>query len=209
MARRLTHSKSNVHEDPSTQSVSIPKQTSILLRRHGALVFRDPMIYFGRCIMFLLANSFFAVIYWKSRERVQEQILFKLFLILWHIALPSSLGVIAVYAYNEEYLAIRKEVKNGCFRPIAYLTANFIIQIPFLFVLSVFGLLVSAYGIGNWNIESFGLMVVVYAMALFAFECLAQVFSVLFRNPLLGMLVYMNRILVSPTMLLRLHALLA
>jgi hypothetical protein len=53
---------------------STMSQTMTLLRRHGALVVRDPTLYTGRAIMFLFGNLFFAVMYIAARDREQDQV---------------------------------------------------------------------------------------------------------------------------------------
>ena len=166
-------------------------EVAILLRRHFTLVFRDPMVYLGRCLMFCFICSFFAVIYVKSRDRVQEQVLFRMFLIMWHVGVPTSLGVIAVYVYNTEFFSVKKEVKNGLYKPLSYMIANFIIQVPFMVILSICAVTISGYGIGNWSWENYPQLVIVYACGLFAFESVAQLFSMQ-SDPLLGMLNFMN-----------------
>jgi len=142
--------------------------------------------------MFCFICSFFAIIYVKSRDSVQEQVMFRLFLIMWHVAVPSSLGVIAVYVYNTEFFSVKKEVKNGLYRPLSYMMANVVLQIPFMIILSICSVTVSGYGIGNWSWENYPQLVIVYASGLFAFESIAQLFSVLCFDPLLGMLNFMN-----------------
>ena len=87
-------------------------QAWTLMRRHGVITVRDPTLYTGRMVMFLNACIFFAVIYIEARQRVQEQVLFRMWLVLWHIGVPTSLGVIACYTYNEEYYAIKVGMRN-------------------------------------------------------------------------------------------------
>jgi hypothetical protein len=48
------------------------------------------------------------------------------------------------------------------------------------------------YGIGDWYGPSYVMMVLTYASVLAGFEGIAQVFSVVARNPMVGMLLYMN-----------------
>jgi len=52
-------------------------------------------------VMFLNACIFFAIIYVKCRDRVQDQVLARVWLCLWHLGVPTNLAVVAVYAYNE------------------------------------------------------------------------------------------------------------
>jgi ABC-type multidrug transport system ATPase subunit len=171
--------------------ISFMHEVTILLRRHGVLCVRDPMVYLGRAIVFIAAMAFFAIIYVKSRDREQGQVINKVFLTMWFFAIPTSLGVIAVYNYNEEFFAIKKEVKNGMIRVGPYLVANFILQIPLMVILSMCALTVSGYGIAGWWSENYVTMIIMYAIVLFAFESLAQLFSVAVVNPLLGMLFFM------------------
>ena len=57
-------------------------------------------------------------------------------------------------------------------------------------LLSLSALGVGAYGISKFYAPDFGSMVVVFALSLWTFEAIAQTFSALFRNPLVGMLVF-------------------
>ena len=92
---------------------SLFAQVGILLRRQGLMVARDPILYLGRFVMFLFVCTFFSIIYVNSRKRVQDQVLYRLWVSLWFVGVPTNLGVIAVYAYNEEFFAVKKEKKNG------------------------------------------------------------------------------------------------
>jgi len=47
---------------------------------------RDPTLYIGRMVMFLNMCVFFAIIYVKCRDRVQTQVLARVWLCLWHLA---------------------------------------------------------------------------------------------------------------------------
>ena len=49
-------------------------QTWCLLRKLCKLTYKDPTLYLGRAVAFLLANSFFAVVYIRARDVKQEQI---------------------------------------------------------------------------------------------------------------------------------------
>ena len=57
-----------------------------------------------------------------------------------------------------------------------------------LLTLSALG--VGAYGIANFHAPEFGSVVIIYSISLWAFENMAQAPGTLFRNPLLGMLVF-------------------
>lgn len=167
-------------------------QSMTLLSRQGKLVAKDPMLYVGRCIVYIMSMLFFSIIYVSSRERNQRQVLFRTFLIMWHVGLPSSFGVIAVFAFNTEFHAITREFKNGMLRPLAYICATTLLQIPLMVVMAICALGPSAYGVGNWYGPNFPVMVLTLTTILWGYENLACLFSVQSKNPLMGMLNYMQ-----------------
>lgn len=177
-------SDSGTQQDGAVGS-SVWRETVVLLQRHGKLVFSDPMIYLGRAAMYILMCSFFAIVYVDTRNRTQEQAAPKLFLLMWHVGVPTNLAIIGVYAFNMEFWAIKREVKNGMVRPWPYLLANTVLQIPAIFFLAICGLSVSGYGIAAWYGPNYLLMIVMFALVLWAFESMAQLFSVLSANPLM------------------------
>jgi hypothetical protein len=48
-------------------------EIQVMLRRHVTLMLRDPVIYSGRIIMFLVVNSLFGVVYIAARNYTQDQ----------------------------------------------------------------------------------------------------------------------------------------
>jgi ABC-type multidrug transport system ATPase subunit len=87
-------------------------QVGTLLRRHGTLTLRDPLLYTGRMVLMLVTCVFFAGIYIDSRDRNQAQVLYRMFLLNWTINVPTNFALVATYAQNQEYWAIRKEVSG-------------------------------------------------------------------------------------------------
>jgi ABC-type uncharacterized transport system permease subunit len=57
-------------------------------------------------------------------------------------------------------------------------------------LLSLAALGVGAYGVANFYAAKFGTELVIYSVTLWAFENMAQAMSTLFRNPLIGMLLF-------------------
>lgn len=104
---------------------------------------------------------------------------------MWHVGVPTNLAIIGVYAFNTEYWAIKREVKNGMVRPWPYLLANMVLQIPAIFFLAICGLSISGYAIGAWYGPNYLFMVIIFALVLWSFESVAQLFSVLAANPLM------------------------
>jgi hypothetical protein len=164
------------------------RQISVLIRRHFVLSYRDPLLYIGRMAVFFFATLFFAIVYVKARSINQEQVINRMWYTVWIIGTPSNMGVVAVYAYNQEFFAIKKESKNGMVMPGAYNISVSLLQLPVMFLLGVCGISVGGYGVLSFNPVHYGQMLLVYSAAVYAFEAFAQLFSVMFANPLLGML---------------------
>ena len=180
-------------EEPiAPRDIGVPfiKQVAILTKRHGLLSLRDPLYYTGRLAMFAIFLIFFAIMYYKSIHRTQDQAVARMWLMLWHIGIPSNLGVVAVYVYNGEFLAIRREVKNGMVNPVAYYLANLLIQIPMMVVAGVTTTAVSGFGQGGWYGHHYIEIVLIWSCMLWAFEAGAQVMSLVSTNPLVGMMGY-------------------
>jgi len=76
------------------------------------------------------------------------------------------------------------------YSPLAFVLSNTIVQIPFMFLLSVC-VLIPAFAIGGWSWTNFGTFFLAYAASMWAWECLAQCFS-LQGNPVLGMLNFVS-----------------
>ncbi len=57
-----------------------------------------------------------------------RQVTNRMFLAVWFTGVPTSMGAIAVFALNHDFLAIRREIKNGSFSPWAYILSNAIFQ---------------------------------------------------------------------------------
>eukprot|EP00935_MAST-01C_sp_MAST-1C-sp1_P001639 g1639.t1 len=167
-------------------------QLYTLLRRHSVLTLRDPSLYVGRMVMFLLSCCFFALVYIDARERTNASILKRFFLIMWVVACPTILGVVAVYVFNEECKAIRKEALNGMVSPSAYLLTRTIIELPLMVLLSFCAVGASLYGIADFNVDQMANVVFFNACLLWSFEAMAQCFSALFENPLVGMLMFVS-----------------
>jgi len=176
----------------NTMEVSIFTEVMVLLRRHAVLTVRDPTIYLGRAMVNFMSCLFFAIVYIESRNYVQEQAITKMFLIMWYGGVPSCMGVIAVFAFNLEFKAVLAEIKNGMYRPTSYLLAKSMLEIPFIFLLGAAAISASAYGVSGYNGDYYVTFLVVYTVMLWAFECMAQAFSVMVDNPLIGMMGFMN-----------------
>eukprot|EP00929_Paragymnodinium_shiwhaense_P091301 TRINITY_DN51308_c0_g2_i1.p1 TRINITY_DN51308_c0_g2~~TRINITY_DN51308_c0_g2_i1.p1 ORF type:complete len:656 (+),score=104.14 TRINITY_DN51308_c0_g2_i1:25-1992(+) len=158
------------------------------LERNVVLLLRDPTLYVGRIFMFVISCGFFAFVYERSAERTQEQAMNRLWLLNWCVGVPANLGVVAVFTNNVEFHAVKKETKLGTYHPMVHLVTQNLLQLPMMFVLAASAITLPGYMIGNWDIEGYPRMLVVFAGVLWCFEGLAQLLSVAFVDPLLGML---------------------
>ena len=61
----------------------VASQVTTLFHRHGLLTVRDSTLYIGRMIMLLVSMTFLAIIYVKCRDRVQDQVLARMWMIAW------------------------------------------------------------------------------------------------------------------------------
>ena len=172
--------------------VSIMQQVGAMFSRHILITIRDPGLYTGRIIAFLMTCCFFAVIYVKAWHRMQSQIIPRMWFLLWISGVPANMGVGTVFMANIEYKAIRREVVNGMVKPFSYLLANSIIQVPFMFLFGLAVLGVPAYCIMVYKPDHFPQIWLIYSLTMYAWESVAQLLAVCFNNPLLGMLQYIQ-----------------
>jgi ABC-type multidrug transport system ATPase subunit len=177
---------------PPRKSQNFFVETAVLFRRMLTLAVRDPTVYISRMIVFLLSCTFFAIVYTKSRDRTQDQIFNRVWLLLWHMGVPSSMSLAACLGQNVEFVAVRREVRAGMYRVSSYFVAQLLLQLPFLVLLSLSSIGFSGYVLANWNPEGFPVVLLAHVLLLFSFECPAQFFAVSFSNPLLGLLQVIN-----------------
>ena len=168
------------------------QEFGFVLKRQAHLAAVDPMVYLGRAMGFLFACTFFSIIYIESRERTQDQVLNRLWLSMWNAGVPTSMGVVAVFAFSDEFSAINKEVKNGMYNLYNYILSVLVLQIPAMWLLALFSTGIPGFAIGNMWAPKFFEIVSLYATLFFSYECVARCLSVAFPNPLLGMLTYLN-----------------
>ena len=74
--------------DPT--NTSIANEIAIMFRRHSTLIVRDPILYLGRCFIFLAANLVFAFVYWNARDYTQDQAVNKMWVMIWFVGVPTN-----------------------------------------------------------------------------------------------------------------------
>lgn len=162
-----------------------------IFRRQALVIARDPFVYVGRIIVLLISNTIFSLAYWSSREKVQAQSINLYYANAWPVSLGSMFAVVAVFALNEESKAIFREVNNGMIHPVTYIAAKSILVLPVMLLFGVAALSTGVYAIIELK-ANYGVYVVLYSFAVFVFECMAELLSVAFSNPLLGMLCFLS-----------------
>ena len=65
------------------QRAHLSTEIAIMFHRHLQLIVRDPILYVGRCVIFLLMCLVFALVYLNARENTQEQSLNKFWILIW------------------------------------------------------------------------------------------------------------------------------
>jgi len=70
MLLSLPHTGGHVSVDRST----LAHEIEVMLRRHGLLVFRDPLLYIYRIFFYLVLNCLIAFVFWPARYRVQDEV---------------------------------------------------------------------------------------------------------------------------------------
>ena len=177
---------------PAAAGVGPLAQVAVMLRRHGYLVVKDPVLYLGRALVFINSSIYFAIVYLKARDLDQDNVLSRAWLTVWYIGVPANMGVVAVFALNAEFRSIRREIKNGMISPAAYLIAKGLLEIPIMLLFAVCALGPAAYGISNYEPSGFVSVCAVWAACIYACEAVSEVLSVQFDNPLLGMMNFMG-----------------
>lgn len=176
--------------EPTTRSTNLDQFSSVFSRQ-SLLARRDPTLYLGRMGAMIIANTFFAIVYWKARPYEQQYVTAKMFLTGWFIAVPTMLSVIVVFASNEEFHLVKKEIKNGMLKTGAYLVSSTILALPYMFLLSL-GCLALPGLIANWHFDRFVESWLSFAVTLWCFESMGQFMGVCFENAMLGMLAMMG-----------------
>lgn len=148
------------------------------------------ILYLGRAVVFLIANTIFALVYLKARKFTQDQALNKMWINIWHVGVASNMGAVAVYALNDEFKSILRETKNGMTGPMAYVLAKSVLVLPIILIFAVFALGIPAVLIMDFPGSQFGAAMLLWSAVMFVFECCAECFSVWLDDPILGMLGY-------------------
>eukprot|EP00928_Gymnodinium_smaydae_P039542 TRINITY_DN26991_c0_g2_i1.p1 TRINITY_DN26991_c0_g2~~TRINITY_DN26991_c0_g2_i1.p1 ORF type:complete len:609 (-),score=71.69 TRINITY_DN26991_c0_g2_i1:312-2138(-) len=169
----------------------VVKQTMILTRRLARMMMRDPTLYSARWVFSLVANFFFAIVYMDARDRIQAQVVPRVFLMSWCVGSPAFMSVVTIAVYSLDFHVYTKEIKNGMYCPGAYVLSQVAVMIPSLYLLSACSLL-PLYSVVGFSVQNvFWIWLAHFAVMLWA-ECLAQLLAVCVPHYLMGMVAYIG-----------------
>jgi hypothetical protein len=136
-------------------------------------------------------SVFFALVYLESKDRDQDQVLSRLWLILWLIGVPSAMACVLIFNHNEAIINMTRNVRNGILRPVSYLIAR-LLQLPMMILFSISSVTLGGYLMCNWSWEEYIKVVLLHSMTLLAFEVQAELLAIIFPNFAVGMLTFMG-----------------
>lgn len=114
----------------------LPTQISILLKRSAKKAIRDPLAYGVRLIMYLGLAIMMGTV-WLRLSAVQGHINEFITALFFGSAFMSFMAVAYIPAFLEDYASYAKERRNGLYGPAAFIIANTLIGIPFLYLISI------------------------------------------------------------------------
>jgi len=107
------------------------------------------------------------------------------------VEFPGMFALVICYGLNFELKAVMREVKDGMYSPLTYFLVLTIIQIPALAILTVCCLIPALYPMLDAPWEGFGGMWLIFAMQLWALECLAAL-NALEANVMVGLMTFIE-----------------
>ncbi|KAK5113247.1 hypothetical protein LTR62_003583 [Meristemomyces frigidus] len=172
-----------IHLSPgSSTRPGIRKQLFTLLRRSFIKSYRDIVTYWIRLVMYLGLAIMMGTV-WLRLTTTQKHIQPFANAIFFGSAFMSFMAVAYVPAFLEDRAIFIKERANGLYGPTVFLLTNFIIGIPYLFLISTLFSVV-AYWLGNFNpnAHSFFMWVLWLFLDLLAAESLVVLVASLIPN---------------------------
>jgi len=173
---------------PMPPKASLMAQLATLVARHTALGYKDPQLYLGRTIGAVCNVAFLGLFFIGAMPRTQEQI-FNRFMFMF-TALIGLFGgsVLAVLLVNAEAKQVALEVRHAMYGVTTYVVASTLIQLCAFAVMGALAML-PAYGLGAWDWESFGALVLLSTTWIWVYEVLASLFA-LINDPKIGFICY-------------------
>ena len=174
----------------TSSTSSFTKQLAVLTDRSFLVARREPLAYLVRLVANFVATLFFGIIYIKTRDKTQDQVISRTFFLMFCMGIPMQFIIVSNFIYYYQWLSLKKEVKDGMYHPAASAIASWIVQTPVMFLLALSSLL-PMYALGDLYWGSFPIVLVLYCVTFWSFEGLAQALSS-FPNVFIGMFLFLN-----------------
>ena len=150
-------------------------QTWYLIQRLWIKSRRDILAYYVRIVMYLGLAILMGTV-WVRLGHDQKYIQPFINAIFYLGAFMSFMSVAYIPAYLEDYQSYKKEHLNGLYSPFAFVVSNFVIGLPFIFIISVLFSIVT-YFLCNFRLSASGFFY--YVMWLFLDLIAAELMTVL------------------------------
>lgn len=112
------------------------QQTWILIQRLAIKSRRDVLAYYVRIVMYLGLAIMMGTVWLRLSDK-QVNIQPFINALFFSGAFMSFMSVAYIPAYLEDYQTYRKEHMNGMYGPSAFVISNFIIGLPFIFIIAI------------------------------------------------------------------------
>jgi len=166
-------------------------QTAVLMRKHGILALRDPIMYIGRIMLAMNTSCFFTLTYWRTRDDVQNMVLFRIVCMFWCFNVQPFANVATVFARTGEFMVARNEIRGNLYDWSSYFICVVLISSIALLFLAATHVTIPFFAILSYPGDVYLEMWTTSLALNFAYEGVANLNSLL-PDPLLGMLSYVN-----------------
>jgi len=174
----------------SREKPSLWRETWSTVHREALIIVREPMLYTGRCAVFVMMGIFFGLVYFESRVRTQKQVVTRMWLMLWLIGVPCCMACVVIFGHVQDTINMTRNVRNGLMRPSAYLIAR-LLQLPMMFLFSVCSVTLSGYLMCNWDWSNYPILIIIHAGTMYSFELTAELLALFSPHFAVGMLCFM------------------
>ena len=164
-------------------------RVTTLLARTAIMQFRDHPRLGLRGSAAGLGGMFLSIVYWAARDHHQRQILPRVWIVLWLMALPANLGAVTAWSTTEELTRVQYE--RNLYEPRCWMVARAVIDVGVAAVIAIATLGPAAYAIAGFKIaRAFETWILSTAM-LWAFDGMAEL-SGLATNSMYAVLIFMT-----------------
>jgi ABC-type multidrug transport system permease subunit len=136
-------------EGEQESAISMPAIAKTLIQRSFIKSYRDVVTYNIRIVMYLALALMMGTV-WLRLEATEENIQSFINAIFFGGAFMSFMAVAYIPAFLEDYVIYVREHADGLYGPTPFLIANFLIGLPYLFVISLLFSII-AYWLSNFR----------------------------------------------------------